>query len=242
MNAPYFSYFALRAAWTLETISRSAAIRRYAKCWPRKYRRRHYRRVKAPACAARRCGLPTGLKWSFMPRNYEGEKYLVCNSDEGEPAPARIAISALQPAHADRRHGDCRLRHGCEDRLQLCARRDLRSPTSAWKLPARRRARQAIWARTFSVSIRVRSAQSHGLRCYVCGEETALLESIEGKKGQPRFKAAVPRSFGLYVNDHINNTETLASTPTSSARAARNLPIWACSTAEASSCFRSPDM
>ncbi|MBI2749824.1 MAG: SLBB domain-containing protein [Burkholderiales bacterium] len=96
-------------------------------------------------------GFPTGLKWSFMPRQFPGQKYLVCNSDEGEP-------------------GTCKDRDIMEFNPHIGA--------------------------------------------YICGEETALLESLEGKKGQPRFKPPFPASFGLYGKPTtINNTETFAAVP-----------------------------
>jgi NADH:ubiquinone oxidoreductase subunit F (NADH-binding) len=80
-----------------------------------------------------------------------------------------------------------------------------------WKKPAR----QATWATTslgsdFSFQLHA----AHGFGAYICGEETALLESLEGKKGQPRFKPPFPASFGLYGKPTtINNTETFAAVP-----------------------------
>ena len=72
-------------------------------------------------------GFPTGLKWSFMPRQFPGQKYLVCNSDEGEPGTCKDRdILHVQPAHRHRRHGDRGLCDGHQRRLQLHPRRDLR--------------------------------------------------------------------------------------------------------------------
>ncbi len=65
-------------------------------------------------------GFPSGLKWSFMPRQFPGQKYLVCNSDEGEPGTCKDReILMLQPPHRDRRHGDCGLCDGHQRGLQL---------------------------------------------------------------------------------------------------------------------------
>jgi NADH-quinone oxidoreductase subunit F len=88
-------------------------------------------------------------------------------------------------------------------------------PMSVWKRLAKRRARRAIWARIFWVPILSFDLHNHlGYGAYVCGEETALLESLEGKKGQPRFKPPFPASYGLYGKPTtINNTETFASIP-----------------------------
>ena len=75
--------------------------------------------VKSSALRGRvGAGFPTGLKWSFMPKNYTGDKYIVCNSDEGEPGTCKDwDIMRLQPASADRGHDHRCLCDGCEDRL-----------------------------------------------------------------------------------------------------------------------------
>jgi len=160
-------------------------------------------------------GFPTGLKWSFMPRDYKGEKYLVCNSDEGEPGTCKdrdilrynphqviegMAIAAYTMGVKNGYnyvHGEIfeayeRMEAACEE------------------------ARKAgylgkdILGSDFEFDL-----HNHmGYGAYVCGEETALLESLEGKKGQPRFKPPFPASFGLYGKPTtINNTETFASIP-----------------------------
>ena len=80
----------------------------------------------------------------------------------------------------------------------------------------------AAWATTSWARASASSCTRHGFGAYICGEETALLESLEGKKGQPRFKPPFPASFGLYGKPTtINNTETFARCPGSSATAAR---------------------
>jgi NADH-quinone oxidoreductase subunit F len=160
-------------------------------------------------------GFPTGLKWSFMPRQYRGDKYLVCNSDEGEPGTCKdwdilrynphlliegMAIAAYTmgvKTGYNYVHGEIfeayeRMEAACEE------------------------ARKAgflgknILGSDFEFDL-----HNHlGYGAYICGEETALLESLEGKKGQPRFKPPFPASFGLYGKPTtINNTETFASIP-----------------------------
>ncbi|KAF0206360.1 MAG: NADH-quinone oxidoreductase subunit [Gallionellaceae bacterium] len=160
-------------------------------------------------------GFPTGLKWSFMPRNYQGDKYLVCNSDEGEPGTCKdrdilrynphmliegMAIAAYTMSvktgynyiHGEIFEAYERMEAACEE-----ARK-------AGYLG------QNILGSDFEFDL-----HNHlGYGAYVCGEETALLESIEGKKGQPRFKPPFPATFGLYGKPTtINNTETFASIP-----------------------------
>jgi len=169
-------------------------------------------------------GFPTGLKWSFMPRNYQGDKYIVCNSDEGEPGTCKdwdilrynphaliegMAIAAYTigaKTGYNYIHGEIFeayevMEAACED------------------------ARKAgyLGKGILGSDLEFDLHNHLGYGAYVCGEETALLESIEGKKGQPRFKPPFPASFGLYGKPTtINNTETLASIPYIIAKGGKN--------------------
>ncbi len=160
-------------------------------------------------------GFPTGLKWSFMPRQFPGQKYLVCNSDEGEPGTAKdrdiltynphvviegMAIGAYAmgiTAGFNYIHGEIfQTYRRFEAALQEARDAGLIGPN--------------ILGSPFSFNLQA----AHGFGAYICGEETALLESLEGKKGQPRFKPPFPASFGLYGKPTtINNTETFAAVP-----------------------------
>jgi len=160
-------------------------------------------------------GFPTGLKWSFMPRNLPGQKYLVCNSDEGEPGTFKdrdilrfnphIVIEGMAiAAYAMGITVGYNYIHG--EIFEIYERFE----------EALEQARQAgflgdnILGSGFSFQLHA----FHGYGAYICGEETALLESLEGKKGQPRFKPPFPASFGLYGKPTtINNTETFAAVP-----------------------------
>lgn len=160
-------------------------------------------------------GFPTGLKWSFMPRSFPGQKYLVCNSDEGEPGTFKDRdILRLNPhiviegmaiaAYAMGISVGYNYIHG--EIFEVYKRFE----------DALDEARQAgflgdnILGSSFSFQLHT----FHGYGAYICGEETALLESLEGKKGQPRFKPPFPASFGLYGKPTtINNTETFAAVP-----------------------------
>ena len=160
-------------------------------------------------------GFPTGLKWSFMPRQFPGQKYLVCNSDEGEPGTCKdrdilqfnphIVIEGMIIAGFamgitvgyNYIHGEI---------FQTYARFEeaLEEARAAGLLG------NNILGTNFSFQLHA----YHGFGAYICGEETALLESLEGKKGQPRFKPPFPASFGLYGKPTtINNTETFAAVP-----------------------------
>jgi NADH-quinone oxidoreductase subunit F len=160
-------------------------------------------------------GFPTGLKWSFMPRQFPGQKYLVCNSDEGEPGTFKdrdilrynphsviegMAIGAYAmgiPVGYNYIHGEI---WDVYDRFEEA----IDEARAAGFLG------DSILGSSFSFQLHA----FHGYGAYICGEETALLESLEGKKGQPRFKPPFPASFGLYGKPTtINNTETFAAVP-----------------------------
>jgi NADH-quinone oxidoreductase subunit F len=160
-------------------------------------------------------GFPTGLKWSFMPRQFPGQKYVVCNSDEGEPGTFKdrdilrynphiviegMAIAAYAMGVSvgyNYIHGEIWADY---ERFEEA----LEEARAAGYLGGN------ILGSQFSFELHA----SHGFGAYICGEETALLESLEGKKGQPRFKPPFPASYGLYGKPTtINNTETFAAVP-----------------------------
>ncbi|VAW94373.1 NADH-ubiquinone oxidoreductase chain F [hydrothermal vent metagenome] len=160
-------------------------------------------------------GFPTGLKWSFMPRQAPGQKYIVCNSDEGEP-------------------GTCKdrdiLRYNPHQLIEgMAIAGYVIGATVGYNY-----IRGEFWEPYERCDAAIEEARAAGLLgndlmgsgidfdmhnhlgagAYICGEETALLESLEGKKGQPRFKPPFPAGFGLYGRPTtINNTESLASVP-----------------------------
>jgi len=160
-------------------------------------------------------GFPTGLKWSFMPKNYAGDKYLVCNSDEGEPGTFKdrdilrynphIVIEGMAiAAYAMGIGRGYNYIHGEVWDIYKRFEEALDEARAAGFLG------QNILGSGFSFEL----FAHHGYGAYICGEETALLESIEGKKGQPRYKPPFPASFGLYGKPTtINNTETFAAVP-----------------------------
>lgn len=160
-------------------------------------------------------GFPTGLKWSFMPKQYTGEKYLVCNSDEGEPGtfkdrdimrynPHILIEGMLIAAYAMGIRTGYNYVHGEIWDVYERMEEAVEEANAAGYLG------DNILGSGFSFQL----YNHHGYGAYICGEETALLESIEGKKGQPRFKPPFPANFGLYGKPTtINNTETFASVP-----------------------------
>ncbi len=160
-------------------------------------------------------GFPTGLKWSFMPRQFPGPKYLVCNSDEGEPGtckdrdllmfnPHMVIEGMIIAAYAMGTAVGYNYIHGEIFEVYERFEEALEEARAAGYLG------QNLLGSGWSFQLHA----SHGFGAYICGEETALLESLEGKKGQPRFKPPFPASFGLYGKPTtINNTETFAAVP-----------------------------
>ena len=160
-------------------------------------------------------GFPTGLKWSFMPRNTPGQKYVVCNSDEGEPGTCKDReILRMNP-------------HQLIEGMAIAGyvmnatvgynyiRGEFFEPIARFEGALE----EAYEADLLGKNIK-KSGVSFDLHCalgagaYICGEETALLNSLEGKKGRPRFKPPFPAFVGLYGQPtNINNTETYASVP-----------------------------
>ncbi len=159
-------------------------------------------------------GFSTGLKWSFMPKN-PGQKYIVCNSDEGEPGtfkdcdimkynPHSLIEGMIIAGYAIGANVGYNYIHG--EIFEVYERFEI----------AIEQARQAgyLGENILNSGFSFQLYAHHGYGAYICGEETALLESLEGKKGQPRFKPPFPAGFGLYGKPTtINNTETLASVP-----------------------------
>jgi NADH-quinone oxidoreductase subunit F len=160
-------------------------------------------------------GFPTGLKWSFMPRAFPGAKYVVCNSDEGEPGTFKDRdILRFNPHSLIEGMTIAAYAMGCERGYNYIHGEIFEDYQRFEEALAEARAAgllgQGILGTDFSFDL----FAHHGYGAYICGEETALLESIEGKKGQPRFKPPFPASYGLYGKPTtINNTETFASVP-----------------------------
>lgn len=160
-------------------------------------------------------GFPTGLKWSFMPRAIAGQKYIVCNSDEGEPGtfkdkdimefnPHSLIEGMIIAGYSIGASVGYNYIHGEIFEVYERFEEALDEARKAGFLG------QNILGSDFAFELYAH----HGYGAYICGEETALLDSLEGKKGQPRFKPPFPASFGLYGKPTtINNTESLASIP-----------------------------
>ena len=160
-------------------------------------------------------GFPTGLKWSFMPRYYDGIKYLVCNSDEGEPGtfkdrdilrynPHQLIEGMAIAAYTLGARVGYNYIHGEIWQDYEIFEAALQEAKAAGYLG------ENLFGTTFDFDLY--AVQGYG--AYICGEETALIESIEGKKGLPRFKPPFPASYGVFGQPtNVNNTESFASIP-----------------------------
>ena len=160
-------------------------------------------------------GFPTGLKWSFMPKGYVGDKYVVCNSDEGEPGTFKDRdLLSMNP-------------HSVIEGMTIAgyamgaARGYNYIHGEIWEVYKRfeaaldeARAAGFLGKNILGSGFDFELFAHHGYGAYICGEETALLESIEGKKGQPRYKPPFPAAVGLFGKPTtINNTETFGAIP-----------------------------
>lgn len=161
-------------------------------------------------------GFPTGLKWSFMPRTAPGQKYIVCNSDESEPGTCkdrdilRFNPHALVEGMAIA--GYC---IGATVGYNYMRGEFMDEPFEHFEQAVKEAYENGFLGKNILGSgVDFDLHGSLGAGAYICGEETALLESLEGKKGQPRFKPPFPANVGLYGKPTtINNTESLASVP-----------------------------
>ncbi|HVW67897.1 MAG TPA: NADH-quinone oxidoreductase subunit NuoF [Steroidobacteraceae bacterium] len=219
LNLVLFESLKLDRPWTLQTYR---SIGGYD-IWEKLLREKPTREsiidaVKASGLRGRGgAGFPTGTKWSFMPRNSPVQKYLVCNSDESEPGTCHDRdILRYNP-------------HALIEGLAIAAYAT--NTTVAYNYirgeflgePVPRF--EAALEEAYAAGLLGKNVKGSGIDfdvhtfvgagAYICGEETALLDSLEGKPGKPRFKPPFPANFGLYgAPTTINNTQSFASVPT----------------------------
>ncbi|OGR51073.1 MAG: NADH oxidoreductase (quinone) subunit F [Elusimicrobia bacterium GWA2_62_23] len=160
-------------------------------------------------------GFPTGLKWSFIPKDAQGPRYLVCNADEGEPGTFKDRELMLKNPHAlieGMAIAGYAIGAGAGYiyiRGEFAAEADLLE-REIFAARGKGFIGSNILGSGFSFELYVH----RGAGAYICGEETALLESLEGFKGQPRLKPPFPAVKGLFgAPTVINNVETLAAVP-----------------------------
>jgi len=161
-------------------------------------------------------GFPTGLKWSFMPRTAPVQKYLVCNSDESEPGTCKDRDILRFNPHALVEG----MAIGCYAMGATVGYNYMRGefmdePAQHFTQALKEAYDKGLLGENIlGTDTSIDLYPSLGAGAYICGEETALLNSLEGKRGLPRYKPPFPANFGLYGKPTtINNTETLSSVP-----------------------------
>lgn len=203
--------------WTLETYVRNGGYQQWKKILSEKTSpEKVIEVVKAASLRGRGgAGFPTGLKWSFIRRDVPGQKYVLCNSDEGEPGTCKdrdimrfnphqlIEGMAIGAYAMGATVGYNYIRGEYWEAFERCEH-------------ALKEAYEAglLGKNILGSGVDFDLHQHLGAGAYICGEETAMMESLEGKRGLPRFKPPFPAAFGLYGRPTtINNTETYASIP-----------------------------
>jgi NADH-quinone oxidoreductase subunit F len=160
-------------------------------------------------------GFPTGAKWGFLPKDYRGPKYLCCNADESEPGtfkdrqlmerdPHQLLEGMVLAAYAI----------GAETSYLYIRGEFVLGARILEKAIGEARAAGYIGKNILGTGVNADVWVHRGAGAYICGEETALLESLEGKRGLPRVKPPFPATHGLYGKPTVvNNVETLANLP-----------------------------
>jgi NADH-quinone oxidoreductase subunit F len=182
-------------------------------------------KVKASGLRGRGgAGFPTGLKWSFMPKDPEIQKYVVCNSDESEPGTCHDRDILRYNPHAlieGMAIGGFAM--GATVGYNYIRGEFIDEPVPRFETAVQEACEAGLLGRNIrGTGIDFDLHTFVGAGAYICGEETGLLESLEGKPGRPRFKPPFPAGFGLYGKPTtINNTQSFASVPTIIRKGAR---------------------
>ena len=226
-NLTCFEPLHLAESWKLRTYEKIGGYEAWHKILAEKPPRESIiEAVKASGLRGRGgAGFPTGLKWGFMPRNAPMQKYVVCNSDESEPGTCHDRDILRYNPHALIEG----MAIGGYAMNATVGYNYIRGEFLAEPVP---RFEEAL-AEAYAAGLLGKNIRGSGIDfdlhtfvgagAYICGEETALLESLEGKPGKPRFKPPFPASFGLYgAPTTINNTQSYASVPT----ILRKGPMW----------------
>jgi len=219
MNLVVFEPLKLERSWELATYRKIGGYDVWEKTLAEKPPREQIiDAVKASGLRGRGgAGFPTGTKWSVMPRNSPVQKYLVCNSDESEPGTCHDRDILRYNPHALIEG----LAIGAYATNSTVAYNYIRGEFLGEPVPRFEAALEEAYAagllgknvRGSGVDFDIHTFVGAG--AYICGEETGLLESLEGKPGKPRTKPPFPANFGLYGQPTtVNNTLSFASVPT----------------------------
>lgn len=218
-NLVCFHTFGQERPWSLETYENDHGYEAWRKVLAGKLKPAQIiDEVKASGLRGRGgAGFPTGLKWSFMPKNFDGQMYLVVNSDESEPGTCHDREILRNNPHAlVEGMAIAAYAMGATVAYNYMRGEFLDEPFPRFEAAVKEAYEAGFLGKNIKGSgIDVDIHGFIGAGAYICGEETALLESLEGKQGRPRFKPPFPANFGLYGKPTtINNTQSIASVPT----------------------------
>jgi NADH-quinone oxidoreductase subunit F len=217
-NLVCFNTFGEDEPWTLETYEKLDGYKAWRKILAGKLTQDEViDEVKASGLRGRGgAGFPTGLKWSFMPRNAPVQRYLVCNSDESEPGTCHDReVLRYNPHCLIEGMAIAAYSMGATVAYNYIRGEFIDEPVPRFETALEEAYDAGLLGKKIQGSdIDFDLYTFVGAGAYICGEETALLESLEGKPGKPRFKPPFPANFGLYGKPTtINNTQSLASVP-----------------------------
>lgn len=216
-NEICFRTLHLDKPWTLATYQSAGGYRQWQKILQEKIPpEKIIEAVKLSALRGRGgAGFPTGLKWSFIRHDIPGQKYVLCNADEGEPGTCKDRdILRFNPHQLIEGMAIASYAMGATVAYNYI-RGEFFEPYERFEAALEEAKRAGFLGKNIlSCGIDFDLYTHLGAGAYICGEETALMESLEGKKGMPRFKPPFPASRGLYGRPTtINNVETFASIP-----------------------------
>ncbi len=219
INLTVFEPLKLERSWTLETYRTIGGYQAWEKILAEKPTRESVvDAVKASGLRGRGgAGFPTGTKWSFMPRNAPMQKYVVCNSDESEPGTCHDRdILRFNPHSLIEGMAIGGYAMGATVGYNYIRGEFLAEPVPRFEAALEEAYEAGLLGRNIKGSgVDFDLHTFVGAGAYICGEETGLLESLEGKPGKPRFKPPFPANFGLYgAPTTINNTQSFACVPT----------------------------
>lgn len=217
-NLVCFSTFSEDEPWTLESYKKQGGYEAWEKILKGDLSPDDViEEVKSSGLRGRGgAGFPTGLKWSFMPRSQPGQKYLVCNSDESEPGTCHDRETLRKNPHSlVEGMAIASYAMGVTVAYNYIRGEFIDEPVPRFKEAVKEAYESGYLGKNIKDSgIDFDLHTFVGAGAYICGEETALLESLEGKQGKPRFKPPFPANYGLYGKPTtINNTQSLASVP-----------------------------
>jgi NADH-quinone oxidoreductase subunit F len=217
-NLTCFNTFGENESWSLKTYKKHDGYTAWQKILAGKMSQEEViEEVKASGLRGRGgAGFPTGLKWSFMPRNVPVQKYLVCNSDESEPGTCHDReILRYNPHCLIEGMAIAAYAMGATVAYNYIRGEFMDEPVPRFEAALEEAYDAGLLGKNIKKSgIDFDLYTFVGAGAYICGEETGLLESLEGKQGKPRFKPPFPANFGLYgLPTTVNNTQSIACVP-----------------------------